>query len=161
MRAAISGDAPLGQRVNSFIQTGKLVPDEIVMDIVADRIQQPDCQSGFIFDGFPRTVKQAEMLDGLLKKDEKSLTSVVQLIADDEEVTRRLLARAEIEGRSDDSPETIAHRLEVYHSQTSPLTKFYRQRNLLIEVDGTGKPSDVFDSIVTEIEQMACNNSRE
>jgi adenylate kinase len=154
MRSAIAAGTKLGQQVQSFVSSGKLVPDQVVLDIVADRIRRSDCKSGCIFDGFPRTVQQAQMLDKLLQQDERGLAAVLQLMADDAEVTRRLMSRSEIEGRSDDSPATIAHRLDVYHSQTSPLTAFYRDRGLLVEIDGTGTPEQVFANIVAEIDQL-------
>ncbi len=154
MRAAISAGTDLGQRVQSYVSAGKLVPDEVVLEIVAERIRQSDCASGCIFDGFPRTVQQARMLERLLGQDQRGLAAVLQLTADDAEVTRRLLSRAQIEGRSDDSPDTIAHRLDVYHSQTAPLTEFYREQGLLIEIIGTGTPDQVFGEIVAEIDQL-------
>ena len=94
------------------------------------------------------------MLDQLLQQDGRALAGVLQLIADDAEVTQRLLSRAEIEGRSDDSPDTIAHRLDVYHSQTAPLTEFYRDRGLLVEIDGIGTPDQVYGKIVAEIDRL-------
>lgn len=160
MRAAISAGTELGRQVQSIVSSGQLVSDETVLEIVADRIRQPDCREGCIFDGFPRTVQQARMLDQLLAQNQRGLDAVLELIADDAEVTQRLLSRAAIEGRADDSPATIAQRLNIYHSQTAPLTEFYRQRGLLVEIPGLGTPQQVFDRIVNQIDQLRDEHSR-
>lgn len=142
-RANIAGDTPLGRTARSYTDSGKLVPDEVTNDMVADRLAQADCGGGFLLDGFPRTVAQVEALDRILAGIGTQLDAVLQLTVDSDEVIARLLRRAEIENRADDTEEVIRHRQEVYVEQTAPLTRVYTERGLLVQVDGAGEVDTV------------------
>jgi adenylate kinase len=151
LRQARADGTELGNQAAECMDGGGLVPDELVVGIVAERIAQPDCQAGCLFDGFPRTIAQAEALDAELARAGTPLDMVLELKADAEELARRMLQRAEIEGRADDTPETIANRMEVYREQTSPLLDYYRQQGKLVSVDGMGTPDEVFDRICAAV----------
>lgn len=137
-RAAVAAGTELGKQLKAIMDSGELVSDEIVIDICRERLTQDDAREGFILDGFPRTVGQAEALDGLLDSLGVKLECCVALVVDDEAIVQRLLKRAEIEGRSDDNEETILNRMRVYREQTKPLVAYYRERGVLVEVDGMG-----------------------
>jgi len=139
----------LGKKAAKYLDAGKLLPDEIMLDIIGDKMN--DLQQGFLFDGFPRTISQAEGLDRMLKERTESLDAVVSIETPDEVVVERLLKRAEIEGRADDNRDTINHRLEVYHMQTEPLKDYYRERGLLKSVDGVGTVDGVFSRIISAL----------
>ncbi len=147
LRRARADGTDLGNKAAEYMDRGQLVPDELVVEIVAERIAQPDCQAGCLFDGFPRTIAQAETLDAKLAEAGTPLDMVLELQADADELARRMLERAKIEGRADDTPETIAQRMEVYREQTSPLLDYYRQRGKLVTIDGMGTPDEVFGRI--------------
>ncbi len=143
LRAAIEQQTQLGRRASDFMQRGELVPDEVVNGIVAERIEQPDCARGCLFDGYPRTIAQAEALDKTLDKRDTPLDLVLDLKVPDDELSRRMLARK----REDDTPETIANRLQVFRSQTEPLLDYYEERGLIVSLDGLGTPEAVFERI--------------
>jgi adenylate kinase len=142
-RANIAGDTALGRLARSYTDAGKLVPDEVTNEMVADRLAQPDTVSGFLLDGYPRNVAQVAALDQVLQAANTPLDVVVEITAETDEVVGRLLKRAEIEGRPDDTEDVIRHRLEVYAEQTAPLTEVYRERGLLLQVDGVGEIDEV------------------
>ena len=144
-RANIQGGTELGQQVQAIIEQGELVPDELTNRIVADRLSQDDAASGFLLDGYPRTVDQVHALDGMLNGS--SLDAVVLLEADPEEVVARLLKRAAVEGRSDDTEEVIRHRQDVYAEQTAPLIELFSKRGILVSVDGLGSVDEVSERI--------------
>ncbi|WP_090147131.1 adenylate kinase [Leucobacter sp. USHLN154] len=144
-RANIQGGTELGQQVQAIIEQGELVPDELTNRIVADRLSQDDAASGFLLDGYPRTVDQVHALDGMLNGS--SLDAVVLLEADPEEVVARLLKRAAVEGRSDDTEEVIRHRQDVYAEQTAPLIDLFSKRGILVSVDGLGSVDEVSERI--------------
>lgn len=135
-RQAMRERTPLGVKAKDYVDRGELVPDQLVVDLVAERLNQPDTQSGWILDGFPRNLNQAVFLDELLQKLEQNSTRVVNLEVPDSVVIQRLLARAEKEGRTDDTEEVISRRLEVYREETEPLINFYRDRQQLVSVNG-------------------------
>jgi adenylate kinase len=147
LRQAKSQKSPLGLRIAECIDQGRLVSDELIMEMVAERVQQPDCQGGCLFDGVPRTIAQAKALDELLKKRGTGIEHVFELVVDNEELMRRMLDRAQKEGRADDNEETIRRRFEVYGSETRPLVEYYRQRGKLRSIEGTGTPDEVFGRI--------------
>jgi len=144
LRQARKDGTELGKRAAGYMDGGSLVPDELVVGIVVQRIAQPDCEAGCLFDGFPRTLAQAKALDEELEKNGTPLDLVLELAADEEELTRRMLQRASIEKRADDTPETIANRMKVYRGQTEPLLDYYRERGKLASIDGMGTPDEVF-----------------
>jgi adenylate kinase len=135
-RQAMRDQTPLGVKAKDYVDRGELVPDQLVVDLVAERLKQSDTQSGWILDGFPRNLNQAVFLDELLQNLEQNSTCVVNLEVPDSVVVQRLLARAEKEGRTDDTEEVISRRLEVYRQETEPLINFYRDRQQLLSVNG-------------------------
>ena len=151
-RAMKTADTPLAHRVRAIMDSGGYVSDEITNAIVAARLIEPDCEKGFLLDGYPRTVAQVETLDGALADSGTPLDAVISLLADPEEVVARLLKRAEIEGRSDDNEDTIRVRLQVYADQTAPLLDVYRSRGLLVEVDGLGPIDEVSERVFAALD---------
>lgn len=152
-RANIKGQTPLGVKVKAIIDAGEYVPDEITEEIVADRLEQPDCEPGFLLDGFPRTLHQVHFLDEHLAEHDAALDAVVSLHVDPEALVERLLSRAEKEGRADDNEDTIRRRMEVYAGQTAPLLMHYEQQGLLIEIDGTGDVDEVQARMFAELDK--------
>jgi adenylate kinase len=136
LRAAVAAETPLGLRAKAIIEGGDLVPDELVAGVVAERLREDDCAPGFVLDGFPRTVVQAQLLGEDLEARGLALDHVLALEVPVEELERRLIARGQ--GRADDTPEVIRNRMEVYAASTAPLVQFYEERGLLRRVDGTG-----------------------
>jgi adenylate kinase len=150
-RAHIRNETELGQQVKQILASGGFVSDEITNAIVADRLAQDDCARGFLLDGYPRTLAQVEALDALLAVHGTALDRVVELVVDDEVVVGRLLKRAEVEGRADDTEEVIRERMAIYHRETRPLSDTYREHGLLAEIDGEGDVDEVFDRIVNAL----------
>src|SRR3954454_21923775 len=142
-RANVSNGTPLGKKAQEYMDQSEYVPDEITNLMVRARIDEADAEPGFLLDGYPRTLAQVEELDGMIKHTGHPLDAVVVLAVDSEELVQRLLARAETDGRSDDTEDVIRRRQEVYSEQTEPLIGVYRDRNLLIEVDGMGEVDEV------------------
>ncbi|MDA3146204.1 adenylate kinase [Leucobacter sp. UCMA 4100] len=151
-RANIKGQTELGKRVQQIIESGELVPDALTNEIVADRLQQDDAKNGFLLDGYPRTVDQVHALDAMLAPVNAKLDAVVLLEADTDEVVARLLNRAQLEGRADDTEEVIRHRQEVYAEQTAPLIHLFSERGILVAVDGLGTVEEVANRINTALE---------
>lgn len=151
-RANIKGQTELGKRVQQIIESGELVPDALTNEIVADRLQQDDAKNGFLLDGYPRTVDQVHALDAMLAPVNAKLDAVVLLEADTDEVVARLLNRAQLEGRADDTEEVIRHRQEVYAEQTAPLIDLFSERGILVAVDGLGTVEEVANRINTALE---------
>jgi adenylate kinase len=153
LRAAVSSGTPTGRQVADIMARGALCPDEIVVDIVEARIQEPDARKGFILDGFPRTVPQAVALDRMLHKHGVSLDAVIELRVDEAALMRRIESRiAEMKARGealrdDDNPEVLRNRLKAYRDQTAPLIAYYRQRGLLRTVNGMAAIPDVTAAI--------------
>jgi adenylate kinase len=150
-RANIKGGTELGVRVQKLIETGELVPDSLTNEIVADRLAQPDAEDGFLLDGYPRTVDQVHALDAMLAPHGAALDAVVLLQADVDEVVARLLKRAELEGRADDTEDVIRHRQNVYAEQTAPLVALFSERGILVAVDGLGSVEEVSDRIAAAL----------
>ncbi|MBM4091894.1 MAG: adenylate kinase [Planctomycetes bacterium] len=151
LRDAISRGTDLGRRAAEFMQAGDLVPDELVLQIIGARLDQPELQHGCLFDGFPRNVDQAKALDSLLAARNTPLDMALELRVDSQELMRRMLGRK----RQDDTPETIAQRLEVYANQTAPVLKYYSDRHLLASVDGSGTPDEVFQRIKVRVQSSS------
>ena len=150
-RANIRNETDLGRQVKEILASGGYVSDEVTNAIVEDRLAQDDCARGFLLDGYPRTLAQVEALDGMLAGHGSALDHVLELVVDDDVVVGRLLKRAEIEGRSDDTEEVIRERMAIYHRETRPLSETYRERGLLVEVDGDGAVDEVTERITTAL----------
>ena len=147
-RANIKGETELGRLAQEYTNKGELVPDEVTDRMVRDRLGEDDAQAGFILDGYPRNAAQVAALDGILADLGWDLDGVIELTADRDELLARIAKRAELEGRADDTPESIARRLDIYEEQTAPLTSAYAERDLLVRVDGLGEIPEVTDRIV-------------
>jgi len=150
-RANIKNETELGRQVKEILASGGYVSDEITNAIVADRLAQDDCAPGFLLDGYPRTLAQVDALDEMLAGRDSELDRVLELVVDDEVVVARLLKRAEIEGRADDTEEVIRERMAIYHRETRPLSDTYRERGLLVEVGGEGDVDEVTERIITAL----------
>ena len=151
-RSNIKGGTELGRRVVEYTSVGALVPDELTDELVRDRLAEPDARDGFLLDGYPRNLAQVEALDATLKVSGCSLDVVVEITAAADVVVGRLLRRAEIEGRVDDTEDVIRHRLDVYAEQTAPLAGVYADRGLLVRVDGLGEIDEVTTRLLAAIE---------
>lgn len=149
LRDAIAQQTEVGKKAQSYVENGDLVPDEVLAELVRDRLQQPDTQPGWILDGFPRTLNQAEFLDQLLAQLNSGYDLVIYLDVPDQILMERLLGR----GRKDDTEDTIRHRLEVFHNQTKGLINFYQQRNHLLQVDGNQPLPQVTERIKTAMKE--------
>lgn len=174
-RANIKEGTELGKKAKTYMDQGLLVPDELVVDLVVDRVQQDDCSNGYVLDGFPRTIPQAESLDAALEKLGDKIDYAINVEVPDENIVRRMSGRRaclacgatyhlvhippkkegicdncgkELVLRDDDKPETVTKRLNVYHEQTQPLIDYYTKKNVLAEVDGTKDMEEVFQDIV-------------
>ena len=180
LRGAVKGKTPLGVEAKGYMDQGRLVPDEVVVGIVRERVKAPDCNGGFILDGFPRTLTQAEALDATLQEMKRGIDHVVSIAVAHEELLRRLTGRrtcrtcgamyhlmfnpptkegicdtcgGELYQRDDDQKETIRARLQVYEEQTAPLITYYRERGLLRTIDGVGAIEKIFGEIVKALEE--------
>lgn len=145
-RANVGQGTPLGVEAKRFMDAGEYVPDEVTNQMVRDRLAEDDCAPGFLLDGYPRTVAQVEVLDGILAEGDP-LDAALVLTVDDEELVQRLLHRAQTEGRSDDTEDVIRKRQQVYNEQTAPLLEVYDARGLLVRVDGMGEVDEVTQRI--------------
>ncbi len=150
-RANVGAGTPLGEEAQRYMDAGEYVPDSITNAMVRDRISHDDCQPGFLLDGYPRTLEQVNELDMMLESDGRRLDRVVELTVITDEVVGRLLKRAQEQGRADDTADVIRRRLEVYFEQTAPLVAVYRERGILLEVDGMGDVAQVSERILTAL----------
>ena len=151
-RANVSEGTPLGKEAQRYMDAGEYVPDEVTNSMVRNRIDEPDAVRGFLLDGYPRTLAQVEELDGMIGFTGHRLDAVVVLTVDDDVLVERLLQRAAVEGRADDTEDVIRRRQELYIEQTAPLIEVYRARDLLIEVDGLGEVDDVTQRIFAALD---------
>ena len=149
LREARAAGTDLGKQAVGYMDAGKLLPDGIILGIVSGKLDEPSIADGFLFDGFPRTIPQAEGLDELLTAKRMDLDAVVSIEVSDDAVIERLLKRAEVEGRADDNRKTIENRLKVYYEQTAPLKEYYRRCGILKQVDGMGSVDEIFARIVS------------
>ena len=154
LRAAVAAGTPLGLRVKAILDKGELVPDDVVIGIIGERYDQPDCKNGAVFDGFPRTIPQAEALDRMLAERGRKIDLVLELKVDDAVLLARVEARIKAGGvlRSDDTPETLAHRLSVYYKNTAPLIDFYRGQGKLKSIDGMAAIEVVTSQIAAAVD---------
>jgi len=157
LRAAIASGSPLGKRVAGIMERGDLVSDEIVIALIEERLPEAEAAGGAIFDGFPRTVAQAEALDAMLEEIGKPLDAVILLRVSDQVATSRLEARARAEGRADDSPEAIRNRLRLYHELTEQVVDRYQLAGIEVIVDGEQAMDDVFAAIQDALEGVAAS----
>ena len=182
LRKAVAEQTPLGKEAAEYINRGALVPDDVIVNLVAERLKEKDCENGFILDGFPRTIPQAASLDGLLKQRGISLTAVLSIRVPHKVIIQRLAGRrtcrncgalahviftppkkegacdrcgGELYQRDDDREETIANRLKVYEEQTAPLADYYRQQGLLREIDGVGGVEDIGARVIRALGVVA------
>ncbi|GGU19221.1 adenylate kinase [Nocardioides albus] len=151
-RANMSEGTPLGIEAKSYVDKGEYVPDSVTNLMVRNRIDEPDAAKGFLLDGYPRTLAQVEELDGMIKFTGHALDAVVVLTVDKDEIVQRLLQRAELEGRADDTADVIRRRQEVYLEETAPLIEVYKGRGLVHEIDGLGEVEDVTKRIFDELD---------
>lgn len=151
LRESIKNQTKAGLEAKKFMDAGDLVPDSVVINIIKDRLAEADCKHGFLLDGFPRTLDQADALDVLLKEMGLGLNAVINLAVPDEELLKRLLERAKIEGRADDNEETIKNRLLNYNNKTFPLLDYYKKKGLLKEINGSGKMEEITSMIKKEL----------
>lgn len=151
-RANIAQGTALGQQVEAIIAAGDYVPDELTEQIVVDRLEQSDARGGFLLDGFPRTLHQVASLDDYLAQRDQRLDGVLVLDVDPELLIQRLLSRAEIEGRADDTEEVIRHRMDVYNQATQPLLDHYAAQGLVVAVDGVGEIDEVAARITAALD---------
>lgn len=174
LRAAVKDETALGKEAKGYMDRGELVPDELICQVIMERIDQPEAEDGFLLDGFPRNSEQADILENALERRSRKLTAVLLIDASDEEVIKRISGRrvcvknghvyhvdfdppkhegvcdqdgSRLIQRDDDKPDTIKKRLEVYHAQTKPLIEYYEQRGVLRRFDGSRTPSEVHDHI--------------
>ena len=151
-RSHLSQGTPLGIAAGMYMDRGNYVPDRITNAMVRNRLAQPDAASGFLLDGYPRTLDQVAVLDEMLADVGLKLDHVVELTVDTEEVVKRLLKRAHEQGRADDTEEVIRRRMEVYREQTEPLTRVYADQGLLVQVDGMGGIGEVRDRVLAALQ---------
>jgi adenylate kinase len=150
-RYNIANETALGAQVKAIVDAGDYVPDELTNALVTDRLNEADAAGGFLLDGYPRTTDQVRYLDELLASHGHVLDAVVRLVADEDEIVRRLRQRAIDQGRVDDSEDAIRHRQEVYQRETAPLLEMFRDRELLVEVDGLGAVDEITERIFTAL----------
>jgi len=143
LREAVRKQTALGQKAKAVMERGELVSDDLIVAMIGERLAEADARRGFILDGFPRTLAQARAFETMLSGNGDALSAVLNFSVPETELTERMLGRAQAEGRADDRPETIRERLRVYREKTEPLVGFYRDRDLLAEIDGVGSVSEV------------------
>ena len=146
-RANVSAQTPLGREAQRYMDAGEYVPDEVTNAMVRDRLAQADATPGFLLDGYPRTVAQVDELDKMLTDSGQAIDAVVVLTVNADELVQRLLKRAEVEGRADDTEDVIRRRQDVYARQTAPLIEVYAERGLLVEIDGMGEVDAVTERV--------------
>lgn len=152
LRAEVAAGSALGQAAREVMARGELVSDDILLGMLEQRLSRPDVANGFILDGYPRNLAQADALDALLRRIGQPMDAAVQLDVDPELLVQRIAGRAQAEGRADDSPESVRKRLQVYAEQTAPVIHYYREHGQLQVVDGVGELDAVFDRIVQALQ---------
>ena len=152
LRAEVAAGSKLGLAAKEVMARGELVSDEILLGMLEDRFSRPDTRGGFILDGYPRNLAQADALDGLLQRIGQPMDYAVQLEVAQDLLVERIAGRAKQEGRADDAPEAVRKRLQVYDEQTAPVIEFYRQHGQLTVVDGVGSLDEVFTRILEAID---------
>lgn len=154
-RYEMGNDTPLGQEAKSYIQKGELVPDSVTIGMLRNKVEANPDVEGYIFDGFPRTVAQAEALDALIEKMGTSISKLILLSVEDDEIVTRLLERGKTSGRSDDQKEdTIRNRINIFKNETSPVFDFYAEQEKAVQVEGLGSIDDIFARLCAEIDVL-------
>ena len=154
-RENIKKGTELGKKAQEYMNKGELVPDDLVVEIACARLLEDDCKEGFLLDGFPRTIAQAEVLDKMLAAGNEAVTSVISIMIPDEMIKERIRHRASIEGRADDAKEeTINNRIKTYHEKTEPLIEFYKKAGKYEEIDGTGTIDAVRETIFSVMDKF-------
>jgi adenylate kinase len=148
LRHAVAAGSELGLKAKAYMDRGELLPDQVILDLMGEELDRPEFDTGFLLDGFPRTRGQAEGLERLMEQRGEKIDCAALLKVREEELMRRLLGRARIEGRSDDTEEVIHKRLDVYETQTRPIVDFYRERGLLAQVNAEGSMEQVFQRLL-------------
>lgn len=154
LRKAVAEGSELGRRVQPILESGELVPDDLMIELIRERLQSKDAENGFVLDGFPRTMTQAEALDSMLTEIGRPLSVVFELQVPDDVVLERLHQRAEKEGRADDTPEAIEKRLELYHRETKPIVAHYRALGNLVGIHADRPENEVFAEIQDALDQV-------
>ena len=152
LRKEISNKSEVGNQAKTYIDNGNLVPDNVILRIIENRLKANDAQYGYLLDGFPRTINQAEGLQKIMLQLKHKMNRVISLIANEEELILRLIKRGKDSGRSDESPEIIRHRQKVYWRQTAPLLEYYNEKKVLKKVDGLGNITDITKRILETID---------
>lgn len=147
LRQYSKDNTPLGKKVDEYLKKGELLPNEIMIKIIKERLRQDDCQKGFLLDGFPRTFEQKKALDKLLKEINMEIDKIIVLTIPNNEIIKRLLGRARIEGRKDDTKEVIENRIKIYNEKTSLIVNSYKETDKVIFIDGLGTIDKVFQRI--------------
>lgn len=155
LRTAIDQQTELGRRVKPIVESGRLVPDDLMIDLIRERLGEDDTDEGFLLDGFPRTSAQADALDTMLSEIGRELSIVFEFQLSDDVATERLMGRAELESRSDDTPEAIARRLSLYHEETEPLIEHYRLHGNLVGIHADNSVNEVFAELQEALDQVA------
>jgi len=150
-RANVKNETELGLKVKSIMDRGEYVPDTLTNELIRDRLSQADAEAGFLLDGYPRTNDQVNELDDILVSQHRILDAVILLVADTDELVRRLLKRAQEQNRADDTEDVIRHRQNVYLEQTQPLIEIYSARDLVVEIDGLGQVGEVTERILNAL----------
>lgn len=153
-RAAVAAQSELGRRVAPILERGELVPDELTIALIRERLAEEDARNGFVLDGFPRTVAQASALDAMLGEEGRRLDVVLELQVSDDVAMERMLSRAQLEGRIDDTPEVIARRLAIYHEETEPIVEYYRAQGIVVGLHGERTIDEVFAEIQAALEAV-------
>ena len=153
-RANVKDETELGLEAKRYMDAGNYVPDEVTNAMVRDRLSEADAGEGFLLDGYPRTLPQVGTLDAILADHGHELDAVVALVADTDVLVDRMLRRAKVDGRSDDSEDVIRHRQAVYAAETKPLLRVYAQRGLLVQVDGVGEIEEVSERVLTALKTL-------
>jgi adenylate kinase len=154
LRAEIKKGSTLGLTAAQFINDGKLIPDDLIIKILSEELESHPTTKGIVFDGFPRTIAQAEALENLLRKKDENVVAVLSLEVEEDELIKRMLNRGQEFGRSDDNLETIKNRLQVYHSQTEPLKNYYKKKGKLFVIKGKSSIESVFEDITDILDRL-------
>ena len=156
LRAEMKKNSPLGQKVKNLIEKGELVPDEVVIELIREKLNENKTAAGFIFDGFPRTVEQAVSLDEMLKNENLNIALMATLEVEEEVLISRILLRGQSSGRTDDSDHAIIkNRIKVYNEQTAPVAEYYRQQNKHVAIDNMGSIENTFSQLQSHIKNIA------